>query len=488
MVKQVERKQKWGNPQDTDLKNQSAPQASEDLTNEAASNYQANGSQNRAITTGSIPSQLYYRLGLTMPRWLFWILSISVGMVLSGLLVSTLALWTPLWSTINRTDEELQWSGKDSETAPLPGDLWSDISQYKLTRPMNILVMGIEPVANSVDGSPKSFSGKSDTMLLIRLNPEEKTMRVLSIPRDTMISIPEKGLTKVSDANFQGGYVLANRVISRSLSNAPIDRYIRISTSGLRQLVDQLGGVEVFVPKPMNSDDSQRSPISLVEGWQNLNGEQAEKFVRFREPNQLDLERVQRQQSLLTALRERLSSPTVAPRLPQLIRVMRKYFNTDLKLEEMMALVNFSSNIERDNYQMTILPGIFSRLSADPDSYWLDLTGQVQLLNDYAGVGIAGMQPVVKPLPSLKIAIQNASTQPGLTEKVINSLKQKGFAKAYAASDWSDPQRETLIIVQKGNRQLGEQMQKALGFGQIEVAATGDIESDITIRVGKDWK
>ncbi len=78
-------------------------------------------------------------------------------MVLSGLLVSTLALWTPLWSTINRTDEELQWSGKDSETAPLPGDLWSDISQYKLTRPMNILVMGIEPVPNSVDGSPKKF-------------------------------------------------------------------------------------------------------------------------------------------------------------------------------------------------------------------------------------------------------------------------------------------------------------------------------------------
>lgn len=489
MVKQVERKEKSGKPQNTDLQNQSAPQASEESTSEAAMNYQADGSERSARTAGSIPSQLYLRLGLKMPRWLFWILSISIGIVLSGLFVSTLALWTPLWSTINRTDEELQWSGKDADKTPLPGDLWSDISQYKLTRPMNILVMGIEPVPNSIDGSPESFSGKSDTMLLIRLNPEEKTMRVLSIPRDTMISIPEKGLTKVSDANSQGGPVLANRVISRSLSNAPIDRYVRISTSGLRQLVDQLGGVEVFVPQPMNSNDSsQHSSISLVEGWQNLNGEQAEKFVRFREPKAPDLERVQRQQSLLIALRERLSSPTVAPRLPQLIRVMRKYFDTNLKLEEMMALVNYASNIERDNYQMTILPGIFSRFSADPDSYWLDLTGQVKLLSDYAGVGIAGMQPVVKPLPSLKVAIQNASTQPGLTEKVINSLKQKGFAKAYAVSDWSDPQRETQIIVQKGNRQLGEEMQKALGFGQIEVAATGDIESDITIRIGKDWK
>jgi polyisoprenyl-teichoic acid--peptidoglycan teichoic acid transferase len=489
VVKQVERKEKSGKPQNTDLQNQSAPQASKESTGEAAMKYQADGSQRSNQTTGSIPSQLYLRLGLKMPRWLFWILSISVGMVLSGLFVSTLALWTPLWSTINRSDEELQWSGKDADKTPLPGDLWSDISQYKLTRPMNILVMGIEPVPNSIDGSPESFSGKSGTMLLIRLNPTEKTMRVLSIPKDTMISIPQKGLTKVSDANSQGGPVMAARVVSRSLSNAPIDRYVRISTSGLRQLVDQLGGVEVFVPEPMNSNDSsQHSSISLVEGWQNLNGEQAEKFVRFREPKKPDLERVQRQQSLLIALRERLSSPTVAPRLPSLIRVMRKYFDTNLKLEEMMALVNYSSNIERDNYQMTILPGIFSRLSADPDSYWLDLTGQVQLLNDYAGVGIAGMQPVVKPLPSLKIAIQNASTQPGLTEKVINSLKQKGFAKVYAASDWSDPQRETQIIVQKGNRQLGESMQKALGFGQIEVAATGDIESDITIRVGKDWK
>jgi polyisoprenyl-teichoic acid--peptidoglycan teichoic acid transferase len=162
VVKQVERKEKPGKPQNTDLKNQSAPQASEESIGEA-------GSQRSAGTAGSIPSQLYNRLGLKMPRWLFWILSISIGMVLSGLFVSTLALWTPLWSTINRSDEELQWSGKDADKMPLPGDLWSDISQYKLTRPMNILVMGIEPVPNSVDGSPESFSGKSDTMLLIRL-------------------------------------------------------------------------------------------------------------------------------------------------------------------------------------------------------------------------------------------------------------------------------------------------------------------------------
>ncbi|NJM71962.1 MAG: LCP family protein [Scytonema sp. RU_4_4] len=442
----------------------------------------------RFVSAGSVPSQLYHRLGLAMPRWLFWILTVVVGITLSGLLVSSLALWTPLWSDIDQTDEELGLAGNEQKT-PLPGELWSNISEYRLTRPMNILVMGIEPVPRSVDGSPESFAGHSDTILLIRLNPSDKTIRVLSIPKDTMTAIPEKGLTKVSDANAQGGQVLAARVVSRTLSNAPIDRYIRISTSGLRRLVDQLGGVEVFVPKAMVSKDpTTRFSINLVNGWQTLNGEQAEQFVRFREPAMGDLERVQRQQTLLVGLRDRLNSPTVLSRLPQLIRVMRRHFDTNLKLEEMMALVNFTLKLERDNYQMTILPGIFSRLSQDPDSYWLDLTGRSDLLEDYAGVTIGGMSSSVKPLTSLKVAIQNASTKPQLTQQVINRLKQQGFTKVHAAPNWSDNRSETKIIAQKGNRQAGEQLQQMLGLGHVEVSATGDLESDITIRIGKDWK
>jgi LCP family protein required for cell wall assembly len=472
------------------IKNQGKSQQAQKSTDEANPQQQVNVSSQFVQSVGSIPSQLYQRLGLAMPRWLFWLLTIVVGITLSGLLVSTLALWTPLWSDIDRTDEELGMGGPDAEKTPLPGEIWSNISQYKLTRPMNILVMGIEPVRGSIDGSPESYAGSSDTMLLVRLNPENNTIRVLSIPRDTMIAIPEsKGLTKVSQANAQGGPVLAARVVSRTLSNAPIDRYIRISTSGLRQLVDQLGGVEVFVPKPMEYKDSAgKFSIHLVSGWQTLNGEQAEQFVRYREVNTGDLERVQRQQALLMGLRERLFSPTVLPRLPRLVHIMGKYFDTNLKVEEMMALVNFSLNMERDNFQMTMLPGIFSRLSADPDSYWLNLTGKVDLLNNYTGVSIGGLKPDTRSLPSLKIAIQNASDQPQLTDKVINSLKSKGFKKVFPISDWSDKRSETKIIAQKGNYQAAEQLQKILGLGTIEVSATGDLESDLTIRIGKDWK
>jgi LCP family protein required for cell wall assembly len=455
---------------------------------EVRPNQSANTSRN-AASVGAIPNQLYEKMGLAMPRWLLWILTVVLGVVLSGLLVSTLALWTPLWSNLDKTDEELGLSGKDEQKMPLPGELWSKLSQYQLSRPMNILIMGIEPVSGTVDGSPESFAGKSDAMLLARLDPGEKSLRVLSIPRDTMIALPEAGLTKVSDANAKGGPVLSARVVSRTLNNAPIDRYIRISTSGLRQLVDQLGGVEVFVPKSMEyRDASGKLAISLVSGWQTLNGEQAEQFARFREPGLGDLSRVQRQQALMAALLRRLNSPTVLPRLPQLTRLMRKYFDTNLKMEEMMALVNFGLNLERDNFQMTVLPGSFSRFSQDPNSYWLNMTGQQSLLNDYVGVNVPGLKQDLRPVPNLKIAIQNASNQPQLTEKVITYLKQKGFKNIYTVPDWPDTQRQTQILVQKGNRKPGIDLQKVIGLGQIEVSATGDLESDLTIRIGKDWK
>ncbi len=439
--------------------------------------------------TSSIPSQLYLRLGLSIPKWLFWILTVVMGVTLSGLLVSSLALWTPLWSGVDKSEDELGWSAIDGDDGPLPGALWSNISQYQLKKPMNILVLGIEPVPGTVEGSPESFAGTSDTMLLVRVNPEDKTIRVLSIPKGTMISIPEEGLNKVSQANAFGGPVLAARVVSRSLSNAPIHRYIRISTHGMKQLVDQLGGVEVFVPKPMQYKDSaQDLSIDLVGGWQTLNGEQAEQYVRFREEASGDLERVQRQQTMLLALRERLWSPKVLPRLPQLTRVMRKYFDTNLKLEEMMALVNFTLKVERDDFQMTMLPGIFSRLSADPDSYWLNLTGQANLLSDYAGVNLASLKQTNKQLTSLRIAIQNTGDRPQQTQKVIEILKQQGFTKVYAVPNWSDERAKSEIIVQKGNKEAASELQQILRINHIDISATGDIESDLTIRIGKDWK
>jgi LCP family protein required for cell wall assembly len=422
--------------------------------------------------------------------WLSKSLTMFVGVTLAGISVAGLALWTPLWSKTDAPEDELDLAADtEKHTVPLPAELWRNISEYKLSKPMNILILGSEPIAGTADGSPESFSGESETMLLVRFSPNSNTIRVLSIPADSMAAVPEMGLTKLSMANARGGSVFATRVISRTLNNVRIDRYIRLSSNSLREVVDQLGGVDVFVPQDMvHKDSAGKLTMGLASGWQTLNGEEAENFVRFRENAPGDLRRVQRHQLLLKAFRERLSSPTVLTRLPQLARTMRNYLDTNLSLEEIWALLNFSLSQEPNKLQMFLLPGSLSPLSQDPNSYWIDFSQQHRILQDYFGVNIGGVQEDTRSLYQMSIAVQNASNKPQLTQKVINFLKSNGFTKVYAAPDWKDNQSQTQIISQQGNQEAATELQKLLGLGNIEVSATGDLQSDLTIRIGRDWK
>jgi LCP family protein required for cell wall assembly len=205
-------------------------------------------------------------------RLLFW----GGVTTFSILLGASLALVTPVWSDRDTLNKEQQYySGGFLKTRSL------HTPQYQLSRSVNILVMGIDPVAD-VNNTSSHFAGSSDTLLLLQLNPNDQTVRVLSIPKDSQVVIPEVGLAKISLANSLGGPSLAARVVSRTLNNVSIDRYVRITTNAFRELVNQLGGVEVFVPEKMSyTDATQKLKIDLDPGWQTLNGEQAEQFADF---------------------------------------------------------------------------------------------------------------------------------------------------------------------------------------------------------------
>jgi polyisoprenyl-teichoic acid--peptidoglycan teichoic acid transferase len=218
------------------------------------------------------------------------------------------------------------------------GDLWRSGFQYTVARPVNVLVMGVDRVPNTPLGSPESFEGRSDTLLLVRVDPSDRTVNLLSIPRDTQVEVPAVGMTKVNHANAIGGPTLTRAVVSDTLNGIPIDRYVRVSTEAFRELVDLLGGVEVYVPEPMQyTDQTQNLKIDLKAGLQTLNGDQAEQFARFRQDGNGDIGRVQRQQALLKALRSRLSGPLMLARAPGLVHAMQKYIDTNLSTEELLA-------------------------------------------------------------------------------------------------------------------------------------------------------
>ena len=427
---------------------------------------------------------ILHRLSFILPknRWLYRILVITLFVMLGA----TLALFTPLWGnrdTLN-PGQRFPWGNAKLQNS----DLLRNDSQSQLSRPVNILVMGIDPLPGASNTSPKIFTGSSHTMLLLRLDPNDKSVRVLSIPGDSMVVVPGVGLAKISLANARGGSALAARTVSRTLNNVPIDRYVRINIGAFQELVDLLGGVEVFVPKRMSyKDATQQLEIDLEPGWQTVNGDQAQQFARFRDSEMGDVARVQRQQALLKALRDRVSSPVVVPQLPKLTRLFHNYVDTNLSPAEMLALVNFCTGLDQENFQMVLLPGSLSPLSKDPNSYWLEPIGQDLIMSKYFGMNSVGVPRKVRSLSTLRIAIQNASGQPKLGKRVAKYLKDQGFENVYTVSDWSDRQRQTDIIVQRGNLEAAADLKKILGLGNIEANSTGDLESHLTIRVGKDW-
>ncbi|HLO50465.1 MAG TPA: LCP family protein [Kamptonema sp.] len=370
--------------------------------------------------------------------------------------------------------------------------------QYRLSRPVNILVMGVDREPEASPNSPEIFNGRSDTILLLRIDPTEKSVNLLSIPRDTQVEIPGIGQTKISEANARGGQALTAKVLSNNLNNLLIERYVRVSSGGLRELVELLGGVDVFVPRAMNyTDNAQQLNINLVSGWQTLNGEQADQFARFRNDGLGDIGRIQRQQGLIQAIWKRLRSPGTLARLPKIIRVMQKYVDTNLSFEEILTLGNFGLQLDRDNFKMVMLPGRSSSSEEDFRSYWiLDPAARDRVMSQFFKLSSPDFtQPERRSrndnnptLPrDLKIAIQNASKNPKAATRLAEYLAEKGFTGVSVTEDWPDPERQTQIIVQRGDLAAAAILKSILGGGKIDATSTGEITSDLTIRVGEDW-
>ncbi|MBF2000233.1 MAG: LCP family protein [Synechococcales cyanobacterium M58_A2018_015] len=422
------------------------------------------------------------RRGVTIRQWLFRSAVFALTAGISALVGAVLILMTPLPAAI---------APAGSRRPVSLTDLWQQGFRYQITRPINILVLGVDLPLNLPGEAPPDdvFAGRSDTMLLVHLDPVANTVNVLSIPRDTQVNIPGEGIDKVNYANALGGSKLAAQVVSKTLNGVTIDRYVRVSTEAFKELVDLLGGVEVYVPERMEYEDqTQQLKIDLYPGQQVLNGEQAEQFARFRNDANGDIGRVQRQQQLIRALREKLTNPAMITRIPQAIELFRQYIDTNLTLEEMLALVDFGLDLSQENFRMVLLPGRFSAPDEYVASYWLlDPVAKDEVMQQYFDV--SPITPVTQyhPQGEIKIAVQNASSDPALGSKVAAYLQTQGFANVYVVQDWVEPQAVTQIIVQRGDLRSAQLLESVLGIGQIIPASTGDLQSDLTIRVGEDW-
>lgn len=199
---------------------------------------------------------------------------------------------------------------------------------------------------------------RSDMMMVVRLDFNRKIVGAVSIPRDTLCDLPGYRRQKINAFHAIGGPELAHKAVEHILPGVSIDRVAVLNFDAFVEIVDILGGVELYIPKDMKYDDNAGNlHIDLKKGRQHLNGTDALGFVRFRKGKNggdSDFERQKRQKDLMFAIKEKLvqnwtQSTNV---LEKTVDVSGKAFDQ----EEMSSLFLYMSALDTERIRMGQIP------------------------------------------------------------------------------------------------------------------------------------
>lgn len=185
-------------------------------------------------------------------------------------------------------------------------------------------------------GSDKS-SANTDTIILVTFNTKAHTVGMVSVPRDTAVERSWAKYPKINAAYSKGPDVLKEEIYHTF--GIPVDFYIRIDLTAFIALVDELGGVDVYIPENMNYDDPyQDLHIHYTKGQKHLNGQQTMEVVRFRHNNDgtgyTDVGRAEMQRTVLVSLAKKVLSWNSLAKLQNFLDIFQTYIKTDLSASD----------------------------------------------------------------------------------------------------------------------------------------------------------
>lgn len=257
----------------------------------------------------------------------------------------------------------------------------------------NILMLG-------VDARPGEDHSRSDTMILVSIDPKLDKMAVISIPRDTRIKVKGSSNEKICTANFVGGPDYAKELVEQ-ITSTKIDYYVEMDFNGFKEIIDTLGGVTINVPERMYKP---AEGIDLYPGTQKLTGEKALGFVRYRDYQYGDIERTAQQQKFITALADQALKAKTITKIPGLFKHVKKYMDTDLGFTDIVRMVSWAPGFDQDSIITQTLPGYFyDELDEEGNlaqSYWIaDKKVAAQLIDKmFAGEEVVAIQASPYPV------------------------------------------------------------------------------------------
>lgn len=206
---------------------------------------------------------------------------------------------------------------------------------------VSILILGVDDSEKRGQGADHS---RTDALMLATLNNKTKTVKLVSIPRDSYVYIPHIGYNdKINHAHARGG-TLASIETVEELFDIPIDYYLRVNFNAFIDIVDALGGIEAEVPYAMlEKDEFDRNTVNLQPGLQTLGGREALALARTRKQDN-DIERGKRQQEIIQAIATKASSFTSISKYDDILSAVGNNMKTDMTFTEMKSFFSYLSD------------------------------------------------------------------------------------------------------------------------------------------------
>jgi polyisoprenyl-teichoic acid--peptidoglycan teichoic acid transferase len=330
------------------------------------------------------------------------------------------------------------------------------------------------------NGMPYTTGARSDVMMIASLDLKNKTVSILSIPRDTRVKLPGKrSYAKINQAHADGGIPYTRQAVEEFLGIS-VDHHVVIKQEAIEEVVKALGGVRLNVEKDMDYDDNWgQLHIHLKQGEQKLDGKQVVGYMRFRHDAEGDFGRIRRQQQVIQALAGQVKSPTVLLKASKLIEAIHAQVRSDLTPEQQLALAHLFHKIDVSNLQTAQLP-VADTVNDGKVSYVIPDESKKEAVVDWV---INGNRDAMNRL--IRVELKNASGDRELYQQVYKYLRHCGFEVWRSGRAVGDPAPATRVVQRSGMRGSGRRVLEALGLGG-NVEKSEDRGSDVTLYVGRD--
>ncbi|GFN31147.1 LCP family protein [Paenibacillus xylaniclasticus] len=270
------------------------------------------------------------------PWWLWTLFGLLV--IIAGIFIYAAVWGIGVYNAVG----DLNKTGEDSKFSQFENEGLQEPPKWEGSERVNILLMG-----GDGRGLEKNQVARSDTMMVVSIDPTTKKAHVFSVLRDTYVDIPGHGKGRINTAVTQGGEVLARTTVG-NLLGLDIQYYVYTEFEGFKSLIDEIGGIDFYVEKDMNyvdNADLNRYDIHLKKGYQHLDGDHALQYVRFRHDAMSDFTRTERQRAFMKAVADKILTGWNILKMKDIIESVNPYIETNLTFEDMLKLANLGRNV-----------------------------------------------------------------------------------------------------------------------------------------------